>query len=425
VKGRAHTRQDEIESRLRAFLAGCKNAVLVEPGDAPLVLGGNRLELSPVAGGLLIEAWDGGRNLVRRVSGVISVTRSRMVLEVERFGRRKGTLTLVDRARPAALAIERRAARLALRERLGHFLRRQFAGWRIEALTTEASLEHSLSPTFPRAILRRGDRLWTALAAPDELTAADQALTFGLIWLDYVRLRERRGLVEGLCLLLPAGKELATCLRLRWINPRAACFTVFLHEGPDWEELVDPGAHGNLETELLPPDTSRHFPPDLPEARIEALLRAHPPLLDPDLLPAPIYGQVAAWAGGERGILDLLACGSSGRLAVIEVKASPDPHLPLQALDYWMRVDWHRTRELSARGYFPGIPLRQQPPRLLLAAPSLAFHPSTETILRCFSPSVEVERIGIALQSPPEGRQPEDLRPFQVMFRLRGARAPF
>ena len=54
-------------------------------------------------------------------------------------------------------------------------------------------------------------------------------------------------------------------------------------------------------------------------------------------------------------MLDLLAVDHRGRLAVIELKASEDVHLPLQALDYWMRVQWHvERREFQANGYFPG-----------------------------------------------------------------------
>ena len=95
-------------------------------------------------------------------------------------------------------------------------------------------------------------------------------------------------------------------------------------------------------------------------------------------------------------VLDLLAVDHTGRLTVMELKASADLHLPLQALDYWIRVKWHLDRgEFSANGYFPGIELRPDPPRLLLVSPSLEFHPATETILGYFSPAIEVERVGL------------------------------
>jgi len=91
-------------------------------------------------------------------------------------------------------------------------------------------------------------------------------------------------------------------------------------------------------------------------------------------------------------------------------------HLPLQALDYWVRVKWHLDRgEFRAYGYFPGIELLPEPPRLLLVSPSLDFHPTTETILSYFAPGVEVERIGLAV---------EWRKGLHVMFRLSGAQTP-
>jgi len=153
-----------------------------------------------------------------------------------------------------------------------------------------------------------------------------------------------------------------------------------------------------------------------PEAWLESQARAQIESHDASLLPDPIYGQVPAFTGGERGVLDLLAVDRTGRLVVIELKATADLHLPMQALDYWVRVKWHLDRgEFGAYGYFPGIALRPDPPRLLLVSPSLDFHPTTETILSFFSHHVDVERIGVGL----EWRQG-----LRVMFRLPGAQRP-
>jgi hypothetical protein len=153
-----------------------------------------------------------------------------------------------------------------------------------------------------------------------------------------------------------------------------------------------------------------------PEAWLESQVRSHLAVIDAALVPAPVYGQVPAFAAGDRGILDLLAVDRAGRLTVIELKASSDLHLPLQALDYWMRVRWHLDRdEFGAHGYFPGTTLRQDPPRLLLIAPALEFHPTTEGILSHFSPEIEVERIGLGIHWRSR---------LEVMFRLRGAERP-
>jgi hypothetical protein len=114
--------------------------------------------------------------------------------------------------------------------------------------------------------------------------------------------------------------------------------------------------------------------------------------------------------------MDLVAVDYAGRLAVLELKATADLHLPFQALDYWMRVKWHLDRgEFSRLGYFPGIELAQEAPRLLLVSPALEFHPTSEAILSYFSPAVDVERVGVGL---------EWRKRLEVMFRLRGCERP-
>ena len=410
----------ELVRSLEEFVAGCREPVLIEAGQEPISLLPGQYELSDAAGGrAFIEAWDDVGRLARRITSIMRRQPGMLTLEIERFGKKAGTLLLVDRARAAAVDPARRAARMVLRERFRRFLARQFTGWTIAELTAGTDLENSLSPAYPRAMLRRGQAAWAAIAAPDEVTAADHTLTFGLIWLDYLRRRERHKLlVEGLCLFLPAGKTLTTCLRARWLNPNAAKLIVFAYDA-DWEEPLDPAAHGNLDTRVPLASQAAHpspAHPDQPEAMMEAIVRANPSLFDASLLPEPVYGQVPALAGGERGVIDLLAASGSGRLAVLELKASADLHLPLQALDYWLRVRWHQEcGDFVRQGYFPGVAPDPAPPRLILIAPALQFHPSTETVLRYFSPRVEVTRIGLAVEWQ------QDLR---VMLRLEGARAP-
>jgi len=142
-----------------------------------------------------------------------------------------------------------------------------------------------------------------------------------------------------------------------------------------------------------------HYQSRQPERWLESVIRADIRLLCPHLEPTPVYGQVTAVAGADRGLVDLLAIDSSGRLAVIELKATEDPHLPIQALDYWTRVRWHAAHgAFSACGYFPGRTVREDPPRLFLVAPALRFHSTIDRILAYFSPDVEVVRIGLGVE---------------------------
>ncbi len=133
-----------------------------------------------------------------------------------------------------------------------------------------------------------------------------------------------------------------------------------------------------------------------PERWLETMVRRDPEKLDARLVPEHLYSQVPALAAGERGIIDLLGVTRTGRLVVIELKASEDLHLPLQAVDYWLRVRRHLTEgDFQRFGYFQGIEIRSDPPLVWLVAPSLHFHSANETQLRYISPELKVTRIGL------------------------------
>ena len=147
-----------------------------------------------------------------------------------------------------------------------------------------------------------------------------------------------------------------------------------------------------------------------PERWLESECRRGLADLLPSLRDDTLYSQVPALSAGDRGMLDLLALDRNGRLTVIELKADEDLHLPLQALDYWIRVralnaDRQQTpssdRLLSAferEGYFPGLQISELPPRLLLAAPALRIHPANQPVLRYLSPEVDWELIALGEQ---------------------------
>jgi len=109
-----------------------------------------------------------------------------------------------------------------------------------------------------------------------------------------------------------------------------------------------------------------------------------------------VYSQVPAFSAADRAMIDILAMTRESRLAVIELKANEDIHLPLQGVDYWSRVAWHQSRgEFTRFGYFSGGEISVQAPLLLLVAPALHVHPATDTILRYLSPKIEWELLGI------------------------------
>jgi hypothetical protein len=145
-----------------------------------------------------------------------------------------------------------------------------------------------------------------------------------------------------------------------------------------------------------------------PERWIESRLRTRLAELLPELRDDVVYSQVPALRSGDRGMLDLLALDRNGRLAVLELKADEDLHLPLQALDYWIRVRALNADRragpsgggmlsgFSRNGYFPGTEISPLAPRLILAAPALRIHPANEPVLRYLSPEIEWELLALS-----------------------------
>src|SRR5207253_7504586 len=133
--------------------------------------------------------------------------------------------------------------------------------------------------------------------------------------------------------------------------------------------------------------------------------------IDERLDSSSMYSQVPAFSAADRAMIDVLTVTREGQLAVVELKADEDIHLPLQGVDYWSRVEWHRARsEFQRFGYFPGHELSTEPSLLFLVAPALHIHPATDTLLHYISPETAWTLVGM------DERRREGVR---VIFRKR------
>jgi hypothetical protein len=168
------------------------------------------------------------------------------------------------------------------------------------------------------------------------------------------------------------------------------------------------------------------------ERWLESLLVRDLTKIDSALLPDFVYPQVPAFTGAARagtatspdawpgfpecrepdapalsaesrmtrGVIDILAVArgqaSGYRLAVLELKVEEKINLPLQGLDYWLRVKWLQERgQFKEFGYFPGIELSPEPPLLYFVSPAFRFHSTTAPLVRYLSPKVEVILVGL------------------------------
>jgi hypothetical protein len=479
----------ELQNEIETFLKSLRHPVLVEDGAEVLDLTAAKWRVSVEFGKLMFEAWNPGRSFARRVEELAYRDRGQMGLFVRKHGGR-GTGTLELRELKLRGREDRRQSRPLFSRELLAMLQAEYPGWHFERVSERSDREHSFSAWYTRGLARRGTTGWAflGLSESEPVAAADEALAFGIIWLDWLRGHSDRVTVSGLKLFLPSRAVEVTAHRAAHLNHRALQIEIFEWK-PEAERAVavDLKDFGNVETRLVPlgrreeiverhqalvrdllgdnagrvdavPDASgdalslrvlgleiariegrlaprvyfglegsvrrleednreafRLFLDHLLETRragsgepahdyyrlqgerwLESMLVRDPTKLDSSLHPGHVYPQVPAFSGSERGIIDILCATRQGRLAVIELKLQEEINLPLQGLDYWLRVKWlHEAGDFQKFGYFPGIGLAPSAPVLYLVCPAFRFHSSIERVVRYFNPAIEIVQVGL------------------------------
>jgi hypothetical protein len=483
----------DLRSVIETFVAAAVQPAMLDPGEEPLALLPEQWSISEWNGRLVLQAWDQRRNLVRKIIGLREQKRDRLCLTIERFQKAQAELQIADLAAPNGRELGRKTSRMAFCERFQLMLAREWPEWQIEDLSIEQNLEESLSTSYARAFLRLGNTGMAVMAAPRDVPGCSGIVPAGLIWLDYLRRRDRAHSIGRLLFYVPLGMEHDVAFRAAYLDPvRVAC-QLFAFDEKDRAGAIDFADAGNIDSTLPPcrhptlpnsqipaipemsdvdrieqadgsvsfqvrglefarvsagkltcgigrrkrsdlqtviamsrevvrvrnpdaEDTQHPLYTSSPEGWLESQVRAHPGAIDASLRSVPIYGQVPIFHGADRGVIDLLGIDHTGRLVVIELKATADLQLPFQALDYWLRVRKHLAAgDFERLGYFAGHVVSQELPRILLVAPALEFHSTSETMISALAPLIEVTRIGLAA----------DWRSgLRVMFRLRGNERP-
>ena len=485
---------EALARTIEDFLAGARDAIVLDDGAAMFDLAQARYSISGERNKCLLHLWSDERNMVRRVLDV-EIKHEVLRLAVQRLGQTRPSKLEICRQRDRRTPTAKRAARLAYQRSLQRTLERRFPTYVASPLTTSLDLERSFGPIYARGMLRRGQSGLAVLGVnPQETQSAiDAALTFGILWLDACRLAQAgKIVVEGMKLFLPAGTSALTRERMAHLHPDAAKWQLYELEDREGSlKEIEFSDRGNVRTrlvhwadesqardrfaaainrvrELMPEAETAvispaemvfrchglefararlaHHPGTLcPTAEIvfgvgadervlveqnadafrrlvhsigevrhaegprdHALWRLHPERwleslvvqdvaeVDERFDAACLYSQVPAFSASDRAMIDVLTLTNTGRLAVVELKADEDIHLPLQGLDYWSRVAWHHARgEFQRFGYFPRRELSSEQPLLFLVAPALHVHPATDTLLRYISPEVEWTVVGI------------------------------
>jgi len=404
----------DLLAALETFLGSCREPAVLEYGEEVLPLSADQYALEIRSGRLWMDAWDETRNISRRILSIERHATGVLDCAVHRFGGKPGKLSFLDLSRPQTAHRSLSGVRQNFSEQFRRMLFRQFPDWEIEALSCGMDLQRSFSPVFPRARLSRGNQQIAAMACPSPQDEQGM-LAFALIWYDYVREQSRHPTPISLCLFLPEQAGTLTAHRLRWLTGESLGCRMFRFNAHGLAGEVDPLDLGNLDTRVKPTVSHSHEAArNGSERLLEAAVRRNITSIDPTLLRTPVHGQTLTFAAGDRDIIDLLAVAAWGRLSVLELKITEDLQLPIQALDYWMRIRWHAERG-ELEHFFPAVTLTRDLPRLLLIAPAMSFHSSNTTILRYFSPEIEIERVGVNADWEQH---------FRVVLRLSGAEMP-
>jgi hypothetical protein len=470
----------EIAQTIESFIASCTQPALLEPGEAPLPLRPSQFQVHLSPRGAVLEAWDDTRTWARRILKVEPPQRKQLHLEAFRLGKKTAQVTLVDVADARSQAALEKSSRGAFAQQFRMFLQRRYGAWRLESFRSEPNLQHSFSPVFPTAFYTKGQQALAALAAPPRDTSF-HALSFALVWVDY--LRQQHGEIAGskLLLYLPEKHHRSPALLARHLQQLKVEIWLYTEDGgeypldsadvgnvesslpPRFSRLAGPAwwmeflaahpevdtieeADGRLSYRLRGLEFARLRPPAFdkqamlsygvqrhskvsaerlgdvesllwelghlrdaqaenknnpiytaePERWLESQVRRNLQRLHPGLLPDVVYGQVLGSLSGERSALDLLAITRQQQLVILELKASEDIHLPLQGLDYWLRICHHlQHNHFAHNGYFPGVMISPLPPQLMLVSPALHWHPSTDAILRYLPAACQTTRIGL------------------------------
>ncbi|HTV57191.1 MAG TPA: hypothetical protein VMI06_20025 [Terriglobia bacterium] len=480
---------ERLKQELEDYIYSASQPVLLDGDGPPLHLAAHEWQLTLQFGKLVLEVWNSEHSFAWRVDELAYRRDGCLGLSVRRPGaHRVNTLEL--RQSSPRMPAPAEESRSAFRQELVAFLRNAFPEWKLDRVASRSDREHSFSIRYTRGLLRRGRVGWAFLGLGDSgsFAAADDALAYGLNWLDWLRETENSCVVSGLKLFLPQSAVALTAHRAAYLDPKAVQIEIFEcgSETGFWSP-VDLADFGNVETHLTPRRRSQlwidrhrnflhsvfgkaiertHLATDAagsgvsirilgleiarlegdvvprltwgaegnrkeyhqgqeseiqkfvseildirrpgsnrakhdvyraqPERWLESLLVRDVTLLDPALNAGCVYPQVPAFSGGDRGVVDILTVLRDGRLAVIELKLHEEITLPMQGLDYWLRVKWLNDRcQFQNFGYFDGLQLAQAPPVLYLVSPAFRFHSTSQRIIRYLSRSVEVIQVGI------------------------------
>ncbi|HEX5411744.1 MAG TPA: hypothetical protein VFZ27_07760 [Terriglobia bacterium] len=234
----------ELQHEIETFIQSLAHPVLTEDDVELFDLASVSWKLSVQFDKLLFEAWNASRTLARRVEEVAYRDGDRLGIFVRKPHARE-TSVVEFRELHSTQRKGRKGGRSVFRQEFVAMLKQEFQGWRLEYVSNRSDREQSFSTWYTRGLARQG-RTGCALIglSKDEApAAADAALAFGLIWLDWLRSRSDRTTVPRLRFYLPREAVELNAQRAAAINHRTVQLEIF-----EWNGGSERPARVNLET---------------------------------------------------------------------------------------------------------------------------------------------------------------------------------
>ncbi|HZT71483.1 MAG TPA: hypothetical protein VFC10_17280 [Terriglobia bacterium] len=221
--------QDEIET----FIRSLAHPVVVEDDVELFDLTSAGWRVGIQFDKLIFEAWNSSRTFARRVEETAYRDGDRLGVFVRKPHARE-TSILEFRELHSEPRRSKQAGRSAYRQELVAMLQQEFPGWHFEYVSNRSDREHSFSTWYTRGLVRQGRTgcAFIGLSKDEPPAAADSALAFGLIWLDWLRERtSAKATVPGLRIYLPSDAVELNAQRASAINHRALKMDLFEWNG--------------------------------------------------------------------------------------------------------------------------------------------------------------------------------------------------
>ncbi len=243
-----------LQSEVEAFIRSLSHPAVIEDEVELFDLASTDWRLTLQFDKLLFEAWNPQRSVARRVEEVAYRDGDRLGLYVRRPHARDANV-MEFRELHLARRRGRQDERSAFHREFVAMLEREYPRQRRQYVSHRSDREHSFSTWYTRGLARQGRTAWAfiGLREAEQPAAADAALAFGLIWLDWLRARSTRTVVSKLRMFLPRAAIELNAQRAVCLNARAGQVELFEWNGGDARpQPIDLEAYRRVESRLVP-----------------------------------------------------------------------------------------------------------------------------------------------------------------------------